>query len=64
MWSSCSKTCDEGITTRSRLCDDPAPFGDGNNCNGSAIESESCKLQICAGIEHFKSHLYVHITFS
>ncbi|KAL4226072.1 hypothetical protein ACF0H5_014060 [Mactra antiquata] len=41
-WTSCSVTCGEGIFSRSRICDNPYPKYDGNNCVGNTTEISSC----------------------
>ncbi|KAL9956652.1 hypothetical protein ACROYT_G038161 [Oculina patagonica] len=42
-WSACSKTCDEGYQTRSRLCNDPPPQFNGNICEGVLVQVQMCK---------------------
>ena len=49
-WSSfgaCSQTCGPGTQTHSRICDSPGPLYGGLYCQGSATESQSCKVQDC-----------------
>lgn len=46
-WSTCSKTCDMGMRTRSRNCTDPFPANAGNDCVGSSTSSSTCKLADC-----------------
>ncbi|XP_033120035.1 properdin-like [Anneissia japonica] len=44
-WTSCSKTCSEGIRSRTRRCDDPVPMYGGQTClqvGGDAIEEGKC----------------------
>ncbi|NP_001011066.1 complement factor properdin precursor [Xenopus tropicalis] len=46
-WSSCSVTCQDGTTQRSRRCDTPAPQC-GGSCAGSSLQTEMCDTkQIC-----------------
>ncbi|KAK3752729.1 hypothetical protein QZH41_018697, partial [Actinostola sp. cb2023] len=46
-WGSCSKTCDDGTYTRTRVCDDPAPKYGGAACPGSSSMAGVCKLKDC-----------------
>ncbi|XP_063686446.1 hemicentin-1-like [Bolinopsis microptera] len=46
-WSECSASCGGGVTERSRTCDNPAPGEGGNDCEGSAAESEGCNNIPC-----------------
>ncbi|XP_048582934.1 MAM and LDL-receptor class A domain-containing protein 2-like isoform X2 [Nematostella vectensis] len=46
-WGSCSKTCGNGIHTRTRLCDDPAPKNGGKACEGTSTQSQVCKARTC-----------------
>ena len=45
------------MTTRSRLCDNPAPKYGGNDCSagdlGAAVESKACNSFACKGL-YFK----------
>jgi hypothetical protein len=43
----CSVTCGTGIDTRTRLCDNPAPADDGNDCTGPSSETRACVLHPC-----------------
>ena len=53
-WSSfteCSKTCGNGLKSRTRLCNSPEPRGDaGRNCTGDFNEIKHCRLATCEGI--------------
>jgi len=46
-WSQCSKTCSEGVKTRSRECVGNVPGGPG--CLGASDESQPCQDAICQG---------------
>ncbi|KAK3083453.1 hypothetical protein FSP39_022988 [Pinctada imbricata] len=46
-WSSCSKTCGGGTSTRTRSCNSPTPKYGGNSCSGSASESKTCGTSSC-----------------
>lgn len=48
-WQECSKTCGEGHQLRYRLCDNPKPDHDGNDCMGNNYESRLCTVSKCAG---------------
>ena len=49
VWRNCSKDCGEGIQTRYRLCENPAPGRYGKDCYrfGANQESKPCFLKIC-----------------
>ncbi len=42
-WSQCSSTC--GAGTQTRVCNQPAPSGGGNDCSGAS--SQPCNTQSC-----------------
>ncbi|KXJ21860.1 MAM and LDL-receptor class A domain-containing protein 2 [Exaiptasia diaphana] len=46
-WSQCSATCDKGIHTRTRVCNDPAPKRGGKACKGSAVDKKVCTRKSC-----------------
>jgi len=46
-WRPCSKTCNDGVRTRIRECDNPAPGHGGKTCPGSAKDQEMCILKRC-----------------
>ncbi|XP_060065517.1 hemicentin-1-like [Ylistrum balloti] len=46
-WSTCSVTCGNGSITRSRNCDNPPPSFGGNDCEGSASDTQNCTLTHC-----------------
>ena len=47
-FSSCSKTCDDGVQIRTRSCTKPRPAHGGKACTGETKQSESCKIKDCA----------------
>ena len=49
-WSTCSKTCNNGMRTRYRLCDNPAPAHGGADCQGNKNETTSCFIIPCPGM--------------
>uniref|UniRef100_A0A8C4QDL8 Uncharacterized protein n=1 Tax=Eptatretus burgeri TaxID=7764 RepID=A0A8C4QDL8_EPTBU len=46
-WETCSRSCGEGLQTRQRSCNDPAPAFDGESCRGSSIQTQICNSQQC-----------------
>jgi len=46
-WSSCSVTCDKGIHSRTRHCNDPAPMHGGKDCVGENQQVGECKARSC-----------------
>merc|ERR1719471_364220 len=46
-YGSCSVTCGEGVKTRSRACDSPAPKNGGDTCAGDAEETATCEEEAC-----------------
>ena len=51
-WSdfgSCSKSCGQGVESRSRKCNSPAPAHGGAGCVGPALEYRNCKEKECPG---------------
>lgn len=46
-WSVCSVSCGGGITRRYRQCSDPAPANGGDDCEGPALEVETCYTDPC-----------------
>lgn len=46
-WSSCSATCNEGVISRIRQCNDPPPSNGGSQCIGDATEKVSCFTVNC-----------------
>lgn len=47
-WSSCSASCDTGIQTRQRSCNNPQPQNGGLNCIGFATDAVSCTGTSCS----------------
>ena len=48
-WSSCPVTCNGGVQTRTRKCDQPKPMFGGNMCVGEALETRKCGTAPCPG---------------
>lgn len=46
-WSSCTKQCDKGTKTRSRICNNPVPTNGGLPCPGSSSETVDCRIKKC-----------------
>lgn len=50
-WSSCSKSCGDGITFRKRQCHhSKCPHPDYKSCIGNDYEESKCNTQCCPGI--------------
>ena len=60
-WKSCTVTCGNGIQSRSRSCNNPAPLYGGRQCVGSSGDSKTCNNKNCPGICFFK---YISHTFA
>ena len=48
-WSQCSVSCEDGIQTRTRLCDHPPRLHGGRDCEGENIQTKNCTLDECPG---------------
>nr|XP_034334344.1 thrombospondin-2 [Crassostrea gigas] len=48
-WSSCSKTCETGLKSRSRSCNNPYPAYGGAGCSGDSSQSSDCNTDKCPG---------------
>lgn len=46
-WRPCSKTCNDGVRTRFRKCNNPLPGQGGKYCVGSSTGEEPCILKRC-----------------
>lgn len=46
-WSTCSASCGGGITRRYRSCDNPEAANGGDDCEGEAIEVQTCLTEAC-----------------
>ncbi|XP_053374048.1 thrombospondin-2-like [Mercenaria mercenaria] len=46
-WSSCSKTCNTGTMTRSRVCNRRFSFVGNQTCVGSSVETIDCSVKHC-----------------
>ena len=58
-WSSCTKTCGDGLKTRTRLCDSPAPAYGGDTCPGDDSQSDECNNQPCKGKGNKSREIYI-----
>ncbi|XP_052814163.1 thrombospondin-2-like [Mya arenaria] len=47
-WGSCSVSCDAGLATRRRTCNNPKPARFGDHCYGNPSESRICMQRPCA----------------
>ena len=52
VWSPCSKSCGNGIQSRSRYIQRPAVSG-GRNCTGEPSETRNCAKNSCPGNHYF-----------
>ncbi|XP_052814164.1 uncharacterized protein LOC128241260 [Mya arenaria] len=48
-WGSCSVSCDAGLATRRRNCNNPKPDRFGDHCFGDSFEARICMQRPCAG---------------
>ncbi len=46
-WSTCTLTCGGGTQSRTRLCNNPTPTGDGKTCNGPSSQTQICNNITC-----------------
>lgn len=46
-WSSCSRTCESGVTYRERHCINPRPMYGGKFCEGSSRTYKTCNTEDC-----------------
>ncbi|XP_060072936.1 coadhesin-like [Ylistrum balloti] len=46
-WGNCSETCGNGVRIRNRTCENPSPSSGGNDCEGSASDTQNCTLIPC-----------------
>ncbi|XP_033637175.1 SCO-spondin-like [Asterias rubens] len=46
-WAPCSKLCENGTTSRIRLCNDPSPLYNGDTCEGDMKEYTTCNTHTC-----------------
>ncbi|XP_058015543.1 A disintegrin and metalloproteinase with thrombospondin motifs 13 [Ahaetulla prasina] len=46
-FTSCSRSCGGGITSRRRQCNNPRPAFGGQPCRGDALHAEMCHVQPC-----------------
>ncbi|XP_031558696.1 uncharacterized protein LOC116295106 [Actinia tenebrosa] len=46
-WTACSASCDDGVRSRTRQCNNPAPSKYGKPCKGEAKEEEICTIKRC-----------------
>uniref|UniRef100_A0A8C6ZJV3 Uncharacterized protein n=1 Tax=Nothoprocta perdicaria TaxID=30464 RepID=A0A8C6ZJV3_NOTPE len=48
-WSGCSRSCGQGVRSRSRACSSPPPQGQGDFCEGAPLQVEACNAHGCPG---------------
>ena len=49
-YGSCTVTCGNGTSTRSRTCNNPTPSAGGKVCEGKQTDTRVCKLNTCPGM--------------
>ena len=49
-WGACSVTCNYGVKTRARSCDNPSPQYGGNQCSGNGENMKNCVEAYCPGL--------------
>ena len=49
-YGSCTATCGNGTSTRSRTCTNPAHSDGGRTCQGTNKDTQLCKLNTCPGM--------------
>ena len=60
-WSTCTKTCGGGITTRSRVEAQEALYG-GADCFGDDTEDKPCNQEInCPGTNRVLTHFIMYV---
>merc|ERR1711874_878040 len=50
-FTTCSKTCDTGVKSRSRECNNPPTSNGGEHCVGNSTQSVECNTHPCPGDE-------------
>ena len=45
----CGVTCGGGTISRSRMCDNPEPEYNGDECDGLSLEEDACATDKCPG---------------
>ena len=49
-YGSCTATCDNGTSTRTRTCNNHAHSHGGRTCQGTNTDTQLCKLNTCPGM--------------
>ncbi|XP_076092136.1 uncharacterized protein LOC143063704 isoform X2 [Mytilus galloprovincialis] len=52
-WSECSASCEGGIQTRERYCNNPTPDRYGSACVGRSTSNQSCNIYPCPVCPHY-----------
>jgi len=48
-YGDCHKKCGGGSQSRSRVCDNPKPEGEGKQCKGESQSTQACNTHHCPG---------------
>ena len=48
-WNSCTVTCNNGVHTRTRTCNNPRPSPGGKECQGRYTDTQICNFNTCPG---------------
>ena len=48
-WTECDKQCGGGLRNKTRVCNNPPPQNNGNECVGELLVTEECNVQYCPG---------------
>lgn len=64
-WSECSVSCGlNGITSRLRVCDNPAPANGGEACEGESSQNKDCSAAPCREISFNHLSFVVAVTYA
>ena len=53
----CDKPCNNGSTTKTRICNNPAPQYGVNKCQGKSFETKRCNSHKCKGERNFSADI-------
>ncbi|WAR29819.1 ATS12-like protein [Mya arenaria] len=61
-WSACPVTCDVGLRSRQRFCNNPFPSMLGQYCQGKSDDYTVCNTKPCKSEVAFNAHLGLSVT--